>query len=169
MKHLLTAIACFFAMSMSAQEALPWNPNANGDNIIGTVDLLAMLNVYGEEYSVETCFRGEGYSVTGFTPENDIAYIPSDAGLLRCTCSSNYNCYFRLPNDMNAGDVVYAVLVRDYYYSTFSFHFQQLVGEVWEFFYSYNDIGGAIVKLYFNGTNWEGEEYNMTSVPSVAE
>jgi len=59
MKHLLTAIACFFALSMSAQEALPWNPNANNDNIIGTVDLLAMLNVYGEEYSVQTCFKGD--------------------------------------------------------------------------------------------------------------
>ena len=56
MKHLLTAIACFFALSMSAQESLPWNPNANNDNIIGTVDLLAMLNVYGEEYSVENLF-----------------------------------------------------------------------------------------------------------------
>ena len=61
MKHLLTAIACFFALSMSAQEALPWNPNANNDNIIGTVDLLAMLNVYGEEYSVQTCYHGVGY------------------------------------------------------------------------------------------------------------
>ena len=59
MKHLLTAIACFFALSVSAQEALPWNPNANNDNIIGTVDLLAMLNVYGEEYPVQTCFKGD--------------------------------------------------------------------------------------------------------------
>ena len=62
MKHLLTAIACFFAMSMSAQEALPWNPNANGDNIIGTVDLLAMLNVYGEEYSVADLFLRVTYA-----------------------------------------------------------------------------------------------------------
>jgi hypothetical protein len=83
MKHLLTAIACFFALSMSAQEGLPWNPNANNDNIIGTVDLLAMLNVYGEEYSVQTCFRGEIYRCDDEQGMSFMFYeLPNDCGLV---------------------------------------------------------------------------------------
>ena len=50
MKHLLTAIACFFALSMSAQT---WNPDADFDNVIGTVDLLALLTVFGSEWTAD--------------------------------------------------------------------------------------------------------------------
>ncbi len=44
MKHLLTAIACFFALSMSAQT---WNPDADFDNVIGVNDLMELLSVFG--------------------------------------------------------------------------------------------------------------------------
>ena len=52
MKHLLTAIACFFALSMSAQ--FPYNPDSDSDNLIGTVDLLSLLPLYGSEFNIPT-------------------------------------------------------------------------------------------------------------------
>ena len=48
MKHLLTAIACFFALSMSAQT---WNPDADFDNVIGVNDLMELLTVFGTEWT----------------------------------------------------------------------------------------------------------------------
>ena len=50
MKHLLTAIACFFALSMSAQT---WNPDADFDNVIGVNDLMELLTVFGTEWTGE--------------------------------------------------------------------------------------------------------------------
>jgi hypothetical protein len=50
MKHLLTAIACFFALSMSAQT---WNPDADFDNSITVEDLMALLSVFGTEWTAE--------------------------------------------------------------------------------------------------------------------
>ena len=50
MKHLLTAIACFFALSMSAQT---WNPDADFDNVIGVNDLMELLSVFGTEWTAE--------------------------------------------------------------------------------------------------------------------
>ena len=107
MKHLLTAIACFFALSMSAQESLPWNPNANNDNIIGTVDLLAMLNVYGEEYSVETCFRGEVYLADQAQYETMYYYLPNDCGLVHTRRYGSWGPrVLRFPSDVVDGTVI---------------------------------------------------------------
>ncbi|MDC0854408.1 hypothetical protein OAP59_01260 [Flavobacteriales bacterium] len=50
MKPLLTAIACFFALSMSAQT---WNPDADFDNVIGVNDLMELLSVFGTEWTAE--------------------------------------------------------------------------------------------------------------------
>ena len=61
MKHLLTAIACFFAMSMSAQ--FPYNPDSNGDNLVGIDDLLDLLPLYGDE------FYPDGYPVIQYYTE----------------------------------------------------------------------------------------------------
>ena len=55
MKHLFTLlalIACFFALSMSAQ--FPYNPDSDSDNLIGTVDLLSLLPLYGSEFNTPT-------------------------------------------------------------------------------------------------------------------
>jgi uncharacterized protein (TIGR02145 family) len=52
MKHLLTAFACFFAMSLSAQ-TWPWNPDIDSDGIIGTEDLLALLSVFDLEFQAQ--------------------------------------------------------------------------------------------------------------------
>jgi hypothetical protein len=46
MKHLLTAIACFFALSLSAQ--FPYNPDSDGDNMIGMDDFLNFLPLFGQ-------------------------------------------------------------------------------------------------------------------------
>ena len=48
MKHLLTAIACFFALSMSAQT--PYNPDSNGDNFVDIADFLDFLPNYGQDF-----------------------------------------------------------------------------------------------------------------------
>lgn len=170
MKHLLTAIACFFALSMSAQEALPWNPNANNDNIIGTVDLLAMLNVYGEEYSVETCFRGEPY----YLPVSDYGlcnwYIPADCGLfLRydvCACPF---CFNRLPSEANEGDVIYGMVRRQYYYNDHSVYFQTFQDGEWTTFFAYNIQGDHLVKFTFDGTTWSGGLHDWTTLYPVEE
>ena len=52
MKHLLTAIACFFALSMSAQ--MPYNPDSDGDNFIGSEDLMGLLSEYGTDFFPES-------------------------------------------------------------------------------------------------------------------
>ena len=50
MKHLLTAIACFFALSMSAQT--PYNPDVDGDDCITVTDVLSILGLFN------TCEEG---------------------------------------------------------------------------------------------------------------
>jgi hypothetical protein len=79
MKHLLTAIACFFALSMSAQT---WNPDADFDNVIGVNDLMALLSVFGSEWTAE-------YSQD---PEYDLAaYYVGEKKFIDCLgeCASN--------------------------------------------------------------------------------
>ena len=44
MKHLLTAIACFFALSMSAQAL--YNPDVDGDGCITVTDVLGVLSLF---------------------------------------------------------------------------------------------------------------------------
>lgn len=48
MKHLLTAIACCFALAGSAQT--PYNPDSNGDNVIAMEDFLDFLPLFGGEF-----------------------------------------------------------------------------------------------------------------------
>jgi uncharacterized protein (TIGR02145 family) len=51
MKHLLTFFACLFAVSLSAQTVeLPYNPDSNADQYIGTPDLLDFLPVFGSYF-----------------------------------------------------------------------------------------------------------------------
>ena len=50
MKHLLTAIACCLTVAGSAQT---WNPDADFDNVIGVNDLMALLSVFGTEWTAE--------------------------------------------------------------------------------------------------------------------
>ena len=56
MKHLMTLLALVVAVTAGAQTGLvefPYNPDADNDDIIGTADLLALLSLYGSEFSEE--------------------------------------------------------------------------------------------------------------------
>ena len=50
MKHLLTVIACCLAVAGSAQTPVAYNPDVNGDNYVGSADLVALLSEYGTSY-----------------------------------------------------------------------------------------------------------------------
>ncbi|MDA7743189.1 hypothetical protein N8891_03055 [Flavobacteriales bacterium] len=60
MKHLLTVIACFFALSMSAQAL--YNPDVDGDGCITVTDVLGVLSLFNtcEEGSTLYYFRSQG-------------------------------------------------------------------------------------------------------------
>ena len=51
MKHLLTAIACCLAVAGSAQTPVAYNPDADGDGLIGSEDLLVFLTEYGTSFT----------------------------------------------------------------------------------------------------------------------
>lgn len=78
MKHLLTAIACCLAVAGSAQ--FPYNPDADQDNLIGTVDLLTLLPLYGSEFNIPTPEVYQGSSLDTYTQvcyavETDTCFI----------------------------------------------------------------------------------------------
>jgi len=52
MKHLLTVIACCLAVAGSAQT--PYNPDFDGNNLIGVNDLTEFLPMWGQEFYPET-------------------------------------------------------------------------------------------------------------------
>lgn len=59
MKHLITCLALGIACAAGAQTGLvefPYNPDADEDDVIGTVDLLSLLSVYGSEFSIDDLF-----------------------------------------------------------------------------------------------------------------
>jgi hypothetical protein len=79
MKHLLTAIACCLAVAGSAQT---WNPDADFDNVIGVNDLMALLSVFGSEWTAD-------YPQD---PEYDLAaYYEGEMKFVDCisACASN--------------------------------------------------------------------------------
>ena len=79
MKHLLTAIACCLAVAGSAQT---WNPDADFDNVIGVNDLMALLSVFGSEWTAE-------YPQD---PEYDLAaYYAGEMDLMDCVASCKSN------------------------------------------------------------------------------
>ena len=76
MKHLLTFFACLFAVSLSAQTVeLPYNPDSNADQYVGTPDLLDFLPNFGLPFEV-----GE-LMVDGMTLEQ---YLSPSIEILRC-------------------------------------------------------------------------------------
>ena len=52
MKHLLAAATCLVTLSVSAQ--FPYNPDSNGDQLIGAEDLLTFLSWFGGGFSLPT-------------------------------------------------------------------------------------------------------------------
>ena len=54
----MTLLALVVAVTAGAQTGLvefPYNPDADNDDVIGTADLLALLSLYGSEFSERTC------------------------------------------------------------------------------------------------------------------
>ena len=47
MKHLMTLVALLVSSLAMAQ--MPYNPDSNGDNMVGSGDLLTFLTFYGNE------------------------------------------------------------------------------------------------------------------------
>ena len=80
MKHLMTVtMCCGLLLSAHCQT---WNPDADFNNVIGLNDLLALLTVYGNEWTVDA----------GEDAEFDIAaYYAGEMDLMQCitTCRSN--------------------------------------------------------------------------------
>ena len=59
MKNIFGILALLITVASSAQVnnfTLPWNPDANSDQIIGVTDLQSLLAVYGQTYSSESIF-----------------------------------------------------------------------------------------------------------------
>ena len=56
MKHSATLVACFAFASFIAQAQNDpfWNPDANGDNLIGFADLASLLSVYNSEIGIDS-------------------------------------------------------------------------------------------------------------------
>ena len=95
MKHLLTAIACFFALSMSAQ--FPYNPDSDGDNMIGITDVLDFLPYFGMPF-----FPSENELVIFETGEffgNDTVFVPENADVVMVTQIYGGDTHIQLPYD----------------------------------------------------------------------
>jgi len=86
MKHLLTAIACFFALSMSAQT--PYNPDVDGDGCITVTDVLGVLSQF------EIC--ANGVSLYYFTVDKNTAPYAMNTEL---SASSDEVWYVNSDND----------------------------------------------------------------------
>ena len=62
MKYFLTCLALGIAFAAGAQTGLvefPYNPDADNDDLIGTEDLLALLSLYGSEFSEEDLYLND--------------------------------------------------------------------------------------------------------------
>ena len=80
MKHLLALMALFVAFAAGAQT---WNPDADFDNVIGVNDLMALLSVFGSEWTAD-------YPQD---PEYDLAaYHAGSIDYFECvrTCTNNH-------------------------------------------------------------------------------
>ena len=120
-------------MAGSAQsDAYPFNPDSDGDGIVGVADLLALLSDFGLEAEVETCFRGEIYECSGQMDAWSAQYLPNDCGIVRA--HRNGFRRVRLPVAANEGDVLYAITVQSTYVNA-SLIYQTLIVTNGKLFY----------------------------------
>ena len=78
MKHLLTAFACCFAMAGSAQfipQQMGYNPDVNGDELIGVDDLMGTLSLYGSSFESDDSLTVVSYT---FPDEYPIPLTPKE-------------------------------------------------------------------------------------------
>ena len=89
MKHLLTAIACCLAVAGSAQT--PYNPDSNGDNFIGSHDLLDFLPLYDSPFFASDAIviqTVDSVSIVDTCLYQDIPYLISGISDSLCTSYS---------------------------------------------------------------------------------
>ena len=80
MKHFLITIGCFVALTMSAQT--PYNPDADGNGLIGVSDLTSFLSLYGSSFS------------TGFIVDDAITIVGSPE-------QEGASVYYEAPSNVN--------------------------------------------------------------------
>ena len=157
MKHLLTAIACCLAVAGSAQsDAYPYNPDSDGDGLIGVEDLLSMLSDFGSVAQLQTCFKGDicgpyayNYAVTNFTPAGCGTIIAR---------TSNFNnldhvSIYVTSEGYNTGDVIH--LVQHYRSHNETASYYTLIDEEWVFVTYTESYDGPYSSIIFNGEQWE--------------
>ncbi len=101
MKHLMTLMALVVAVTAGAQTGLvefPYNPDSDGDDLIGTVDLLDLLALYGLEFSEEDLYLNDD-STTAIYYAGNMPYFPC---LENC---STLPGKWKLPNVFEIGRV----------------------------------------------------------------
>ena len=117
MKHLLTAIACCLAVAGSAQA--PYNPDSDGNNLMGAEDLMSLLSLYGGEfypefqspvlqtcaqYVPDTCWVDEETDIFLYSSFQALV-LPNDSSFKRLTI---------MP--MNQGSIAAILEITDYPY-----------------------------------------------------
>ena len=101
MKHLFTAIACCLAVAGSAQnDGYPFNPDSDGDGLIGVEDLLALLSDFGMDAQLQTCFKG---NICWFDATNGTNYTEAGCGTLVAETASAGSAYTQIVYITNAG------------------------------------------------------------------
>ena len=138
MKHLLTAFACLFAMSLSAQTYWPYNPDFDYDGMITVEDLMSVLSNFGSEWTMEesaiegctdplacnyngtateddgSCiipaFCNQGLGKYGIFAGNGTHYIPSNVVLVYISVTDNGNIILRLPEDAAVGHTIHFLM-----------------------------------------------------------
>ena len=101
MKRLLTAIACFFALSMSAQTS--YNPDSNGDNYIGSHDLLDFLPLYNTPFFADDSVIIQ--TIDSVTPTVYCASVEDIFAIddsLNCVSYSSFEDYGDFTNETTA-------------------------------------------------------------------
>ncbi|MDC3198179.1 hypothetical protein OAT89_00775 [bacterium] len=165
MKHLLTAIACCFAVAGSAQtDAYPYNPDSNGDGLIGVADLLTMLSEFGTEAQLQTCFKGD---ICWFdpwpNPVNGTSYTEAGCGTLIAETASGgsaYVQYVNITNDgYNEGDVLHLIHASGSYATNGTAAvFRTAIGDNWTnviVLGAGDNLFKTSARLIFNGEYWE--------------
>ena len=146
MKHLLTAIACCLAVAGSAQT---WNPDADFDNVIGVNDLMALLSVFGSEWTAE-------YPQD---PEYDLAaYYVGEVDLFECirTCTDNHAKIIGLNEFAMFEDSVLAYS-EVYQHNTTTFEYNWWIDDPRYSCYgleNYLEVDPSSSSIYDNYSNW---------------
>ena len=107
MKHLLIAIACCLAVAGSAQT--PYNPDSNGDNLIGVDDLTEFLPLWGQAFFPQTADL-EIFE-TGYFSGIDTAFVPETADIVIVNQIAGGDSHIQLPYDSTS--IKYLVIIQE--------------------------------------------------------